>query len=123
MRFFERRLNQSLRIVPGTLPARLINVTKRLQAQGRLQEYLFVREQVHFRAYTMWRWSPGLAVKLAAKRGVRIKKGTVKQTWRRLDRVADEIFPPEEPYKRVGNPPGASSLDLSGWFRKLFQEK
>jgi hypothetical protein len=91
VRFFERRLNRSLRLVPGTVASRLLKITKQLQARGKLHEYLYVMRIVEQRVKDCF---PSY-IKLFSK--VPMTKNAIKQTLRRLDRVARELFPSDYP--------------------------
>lgn len=91
VRFFERRLNRSLRLVPGTVASRLLKITKQLQARGKLHEYLYVMRIVEQRVKDLF---PSY-IKLHSK--VPMTKNAIKQTLRRLDRVARELFPSDYP--------------------------
>ena len=85
VRFFERRLNQSLRPVSGSMPSRLMRVTKQLQDRGRLLEYIYVVKIVEARA----RHSFPSHIKLFT--GVPMTRNAIKQILRRLDYVASEL--------------------------------
>ena len=82
--FLERRVNRSRRKGTGTLDERLDRVKKMLRTRHRGRDYddlmtiLWVRAE--FGSYSA----------MAQHSGLRI--GTVKQTVRRLDRVARELF-------------------------------
>jgi hypothetical protein len=86
MRFFERRLNRSLRREPGTSVGRFMKITKQLQNMGRFHEYVYVSRIVEARAVlaSMPSWIKDFSQ-------VPMTKNSIKQTLRRLDRVALEL--------------------------------
>jgi hypothetical protein len=84
--FLERRVNKSRRKEPGTITERLDRVVKRLRSRGRGHDYDNIMKILSSR--------DGFGYRLTAlETGLRI--GTVKQTVRRLDQVAYELFSSE----------------------------
>jgi hypothetical protein len=90
VRFLERRVNQSLRPVQGSFARRRAAVLKTLRARGRGMDYLRLMQMVEMRAAITYSHA-------AIARRTQMKKGTVKQTLRRLDSVARELFSPMPP--------------------------
>ena len=82
--FLERRVNKSRRKEPGTLDERLDRVKKMLRTRGRGRDYVDLENILYVRTQY------GTYDQMARHSGLR--KGTVKQTLRRLDRVARELF-------------------------------
>ena len=87
VRFLERMVNRSLRKEPGTITERLDRVMRKLRSRGRGRDYDYVMMVLSIRAKY---GSFGQYRHMALKSGLKI--GTVKQTLRRLDRVAYELF-------------------------------
>jgi hypothetical protein len=85
--FLERRVNRSRRKEPGTLTERLERVKKRLKLRNRGRDYDDIMKILWVRAEF---GGFGGSYAMARLSGLRI--GTVKQTLRRLDRVAHELF-------------------------------
>jgi hypothetical protein len=83
--FLERRLNKSRRMGPGTVAERRDRVVKRLQSRHRGRDYDNIMKILSMRARPFGGY--GL---IAFETG--LKKSTVKQLVRRLDRVAYELF-------------------------------
>ena len=82
--FLERRVSKSRRKEPGTLQERLDRVVRMLQTRRRRRDYDDIERILWVRA------NYGTYRQMAQHSGLRI--GTVKQTLRRLDRVARELF-------------------------------
>lgn len=88
--FLERRVNKSRRKEPGTITERLDRVVKRLRSRHREHDYDNIMKILSIRAkygtFGEYRY-------MALETGLKI--GTVKQTVRRLDRVAYQLFSSE----------------------------
>jgi hypothetical protein len=87
VRFLERRVNQSLRKVPGTLVERFAKVQVQLQRRGRIFDVEILLEILTF---PMWSGATYLA---RSKKTHGMSKNAIKQTIRRLRRVERELFP------------------------------
>jgi DNA-directed RNA polymerase specialized sigma24 family protein len=85
--FLERRVSRSRRKESGTLKERLDRAVARLQRRGRGRDYDDIEKILWVRA------SYGTYSEMAERSGLTI--GTVKQTVRRLDRVAYQLFSSE----------------------------
>lgn len=85
VRFLERRLNQSLRLPPGTLAERQANVKKALISRLRSTEYARIMKVAELEGSRYIRRKD-----MAAQVGMPL--GTLKQTLRRMNRVAAELY-------------------------------